>query len=363
MAEIEGRRYQELFDFAPDAYLVTDTAAIIQEVNNAAAALFIVPKHRLRGKPLILFVDPEERRTFHDRLRHLSQRRSAHTWEIRLQPRHGDPLCAAITTAVVCDAHGQPVALRWLLRDITEQKAAQEKALQAEQALQRSREELRALATHLQNQQEEERCRLAREIHDELGQALTVLKIDAAWLRKHWRTRNTRSQQRLHDLSALLDGLVSSVRRIGTELHPSILDDLGLTAAIDWQLQEMHKRTGLSYELTLAEEEVTLEPAHATAIFRIFQEALTNVVRHPSARKVAVRLVQEPNALVLEVADDGKGITPEQRAARRPLGILSMRERAHLLGGEVTIEGKPGEGCIVTLHMPYKGAYRSGAEP
>jgi PAS domain S-box-containing protein len=254
LAEVERQRYHALFDFAPDAYLVTDAAALIQEANQAAAALLGVAKHRLRGKPLILFIEPAEQRAFCDHLTSLSRRGEARTWEVRLQPRRGVPLYVAVTTRVSRDAQGQRVGLRWLLHDISARKAAQERAQQAEQALQHSREQLRALATHLREQQE---------------------------------------------------------------------------------------------------EELALDQARATGMFRIFQEALTNVLRHASAREVMVRLVPLPNTLVLEVADDGKGITSGQLADRNSLGLLSMRERAHLLGGDVTILGKAGEGTIVCLRVPY----------
>jgi signal transduction histidine kinase len=197
-------------------------------------------------------------------------------------------------------------------------------------------------------------------MHDELAQALTVLKIDVVWLSNQWPLADGRCRERLQDMAALLDGLVSSVRRLGTELRPGILDDLGLTAAIEWQLQEVHKRTGLLYELRLPDEDIALDQERATGMFRIFQEALTNVLRHAAARKVTVQLVAQPDVLVLEVIDDGKGITPAPLGDRRSLGVLSMRERAHLLGGELNIQGKSAAGTIVTLRMPYGGPPAGG---
>ncbi|MGH8070339.1 MAG: ATP-binding protein [Candidatus Entotheonellia bacterium] len=352
IAEVERQRYQELFDFAPDAYLVTDTAVIVQAANHAAAALLAVAQHRLRGKPLIVFVDPAEQRAFYDHLAHLSQCGGVSTWEMRLRPRQGDPLYVAVTAGIVRDAQGHSVTLRWLLRDISERKAAQQETKQAEQAVQQSREQLRALTMHLQNQQEEERLHIAREIHDELAQTLTVLKIDVAWLSHRLAASDASCHLRLCEMATMLDTLVNAVRRIGTELRPHILDDLGLTAAIEWQLQEVCKRTGMAHQLELPAEEIPLGQAQTTAIFRIFQEALTNVLRHAAANKVSVRLVQQPDALILQVVDNGRGITPEQLAARHSLGLLSMRERAHLWGGEVTIEGKPGQGTIVSVRMP-----------
>jgi PAS domain S-box-containing protein len=342
MGEGERQRYQELLDFAPDAYLVTDAAALIREANHAAAELLAVAVRHLRGKPLILFVEPAEHRAFRAYLTRLIQQAGKHTMETRLRPRRRNPLDAEVTTAVVQSKPGTPTTLRWVLRDVSARKVAQQHARQAEQALQASRAQLRALATHLQNQQEEERRRIAREIHDELGQALTVLNIDLAWLSKHLQPATPTARQRLYDMGLRLDGVVSSVRRIGTELRPSILDELGLMAAIEWQLQEVKKRTGLAYELTLPEEDIALDQTCATGMFRIFQEALTNVLRHAMAQCVAVRLAQEPDALVLEIADDGQGITPAQLADRQSLGLLSMRERALLLGGSVTIGGESG---------------------
>jgi len=182
LAERERQRYQELFDFAPDAYLVTNMAALIQEANHAAATLLAVAKQRLRGKPLILFVESAEQQAFYEHLRSLSQTGEVSNWEMCVRPRHGPPLYVAVSLSVAHYGQGHPVPLRWLLRDISERRAAQQQAQQAEQAARHSREQLRALAMHLQHQQEEERRHIAREIHDELAQTLTVLNIDLAWL-------------------------------------------------------------------------------------------------------------------------------------------------------------------------------------
>jgi PAS domain S-box-containing protein len=353
IVEGERRRYQELFDFAPHGYLLTDAAAVIRQANRAAAVLFGVPQDRLQGKPLVLFVAQNERHTFLTRLNRLPRQEQTLDWEVRLQPRSRSPLCADLTVATVRDGQGEVVELRWLIHDVTERKAAEAKVLQAEHALRSSREQLRALTTHLQNRQEEERRQLAREIHDELGQALTVLKIDAAWLSTRLGAADASCRERLQSMTAQLDALVTSVHRIGTELRPGLLDDLGLTAAIEWQLQEVCKRTGLACESVLPADDLAIDQGQATAMFRIFQESLTNVLRHADADKITVRLTQQPDALLLEVSDNGKGITPRQLRDRRALGLLSMRERAHLWGGHVSIKGESGAGTTVTLRMPH----------
>jgi PAS domain S-box-containing protein len=356
--EEERRRYQELFDFAPYGYVLTDAAAVIRQANRAAATLLNVPQDLLPGKPLALFVAPGERRVFYTHLNQLpcqEQQKQVVDWELRLQPRQSRPLYAALTVAIVRECRGNIVGLRWLMHDITERKMVEAKAQQVERALRSSREQLRALTTHLQNRQEEERRRIARAIHDELGQALTVLNIDLAWLSARMPATDATGRERLRDMTAMVDTLLTSVRRIGTELRPDILDDLGLTAAIEWQLQEICKRTGLTYRLSTPAAEVVLTQTHATAIFRIFQEALTNILRHAAARKISVRLSRRPDVLILTIADDGRGITPGQLDDRHSLGLLSMRERAYLLGGEVVITGAAGKGTTVTLRMPYQG--------
>jgi PAS domain S-box-containing protein len=361
IVEGERRRYQELFDFAPHGYLLTDAAAVIRQANRAAAVLFGVSQNRLQGKPLVLFVAQNERHAFLTQLNRLPRQEQILDWEVRLQPRRRSPLYADVTVATVRDCQGEVVELRWLIRDITERKAAEAKVLQAEHALRSSREQLRALTTHLQNRQEEERRRLAREIHDELGQALTVLKIDIAWLSSRLGAADTSCRERLQGMTTQLDALATSVHRIGTELRPGLLDDLGLTAAIEWQLQEVCKRTGLACESVLPADDLVIDQAQATAMFRIFQESLTNVLRHADADKITVRLTQQPDALLLEVSDNGKGITPRQLRDRKALGLLSMRERAHLWGGHVTITGGPGEGTTVTLRMPHTPPHAVGA--
>src|SRR5215475_684558 len=270
-AEVERQRYQELFDFAPVGYLVTDADGMIQEANRAGAALLGVPQPHLLDKSLTDFIAEEERPTFSALLPRLRQLEGMQDWEIRLQPRAGATFPAELTVATMRTPQGV-VGLRWLLRDISLRKQAEEvlkqahktlehrveertaelqrmnaklqieiaerqraadKAQQAEQALRSSREQLRQLATHLQNAQEQERASLARELHDDLAQALT-------------------------SIASTIDALHQTVHRIGSELRPNVLDALGLTAAIEWQLQEIQQRTDLTYTLHKPTQELTL---------------------------------------------------------------------------------------------------------
>ena len=161
-----------------------------------------------------------------------------------------------------------------------------------------------------------------------------------------------RLQGKMKSMSRLIDQTIQRVRKIATELRPGVLDDLGLPAAVEWQTQEFQSRTGIKCQLTLHPEEMTLDPARSTAIFRIFQETLTNVARHADADRVKIRLVEEGGRLVLEVADNGKGITESQISNSKSLGILGIRERALLWGGEGKIEGVPRKGTTVTKVPP-----------
>lgn len=229
-----------------------------------------------------------------------------------------------------------------------------------------SREQLRALAAHATRAREAERTSIAREIHDELGQALTSLKIDLSWLDnrlKGWFAEHQAAgveaafgdelHQRARAMIALTEDTIHTVRRIATQLRPSLLDDLGLEAAAEWQVKDFAARTGIvcKFKSTLGDQE--LSPAIATAGFRILQEALTNVARHAQANQVRVRLDRHSDELRLEVRDNGQGIQPKTLGNVRSLGLLGMRERALGLGGTVEVGLNKGKGTCVAAHLPW----------
>lgn len=236
----------------------------------------------------------------------------------------------------------------------------------AEEQLRRSHEQLRALTSYLQYVREEERTRISREVHDELGQDLTGLKLDLAWLAGHL-PRQGRGVL-LHKIKTMLTGIdatIQTVRRISTELRPGILDSLGLVAAIEWQASEFQTRTGISCNVTTTVSDTLWDQDFTTAFFRIFQETLTNIIRHANATRVEVRLGLEGRRLVLIVSDNGRGITEEEKANTRSIGLIGMRERAALVGGEISIQGAPGRGTVVRVSIPLPASPRSeiGAEP
>lgn len=225
----------------------------------------------------------------------------------------------------------------------------------ANDELRSSREQLRALSAHIQSAREQERMRIAREIHDELGQMLTALKMDVAWMRKNLDQSHPALQNKLDAMAQLIDGSVQTTRRISADLRPSILDDLGLVAAIEWQLQEFQARSGVRCHFAPTLEAIDLSPECATAVFRIFQETLTNVARHARATRVEVTLESAAGDLLLQVSDNGRGITETELLDPESFGLIGMRERVHLLAGEIQIGGTPAKGTIVTVRIPLDG--------
>jgi signal transduction histidine kinase len=242
-----------------------------------------------------------------------------------------------------------PARLAAANRELEQEVRGRERA---EEEQRRSFKQLRALAGRLQTAREEERARVAREIHDELGQVLTAIKIDLNALIPSVTAGPGPNSQRLQAVFWLLDEAIHSVRRIGTDLRPGVLDDLGLAAAIEWAVEEFQARTGIETYVSLPDGDLALDEERATALFRILQEALTNVARHAHATRVTVRLAQEHGDLSLEVRDNGTGFQQEQLAGSRSLGILGMRERAILLAGEFNISGTLEKGTTVKVRIP-----------
>lgn len=242
-------------------------------------------------------------------------------------------------------------AVQRALRESAERRERQ----RAEDKLRRSLDQLRALTTYLQYVREEERTRIAREVHDELGQALTGLKLDMSWLASKLGKNARPVQQKVKTMVDHIDATIQTVRRIATELRPGILDSLGLVAAMEWQANEFQTRTGIPCVVVTSVGDTVWDQDITTVFFRIYQETLTNIIRHAKATRVDVRLDQEEDTLIMTVSDNGRGISEEEMASTRSLGLVGMRERATLIGGELTLHGAPGQGTTVTLRVPLHG--------
>lgn len=251
---------------------------------------------------------------------------------------------------VIRGSDGTPVRMVGGIMDVTEQRTADEK-------IRRSQQQLRALSARLQSLREEEQKRIAREIHDELGQMLTALKMDLRWIENRLNDlpgvpAANSILDRVVEATELTDQTILAVQKIAGELRPAVLDSLGLIAALKQEARRFHDRTGIPHELSLPESQPALPPDSVTAVFRIFQEALTNVTRHAKAKRVKIELVTDSGQVVLRVSDDGKGLDESALTDRGSLGLLGMQERAMLVGGEIAFESSEGRGTTMTLRVP-----------
>lgn len=246
---------------------------------------------------------------------------------------------------IMHDPSGKPYRMIGSMIDITELKKAEEK-------LQQSYGEIRELASNLERIREEERTTISREIHDELGQQLTGFKMDLYWLNRKIKNEDPEIKQKMQGTLQLVDDTIKTIRKIATELRPSILDDLGLVAALEWQSEEFEKRYGITVNFVGAIDREKLSPSVSTALFRIYQELLTNVARHAGAGAVEASMYVEHNQLYLTVSDNGSGFDVSNISSKKTLGLLGIRERTFLLGGQYEIRSKPKEGTTVVISVP-----------
>ena len=302
------------------------------------------------GSSMLDLVWPEDYSILIALLRRAAQRNCR--GEIRLQSRKGVPLSVHLSLNPLRLDNTRAVCL--IASDLSETK-------RAEQELRASTEQLRNLTAHLQSVREDERARISREVHDELGQSLTAVKMDLAWLAGRLPRSNGPMLKRIHSTRQLADSIIQSIRRISTELRPAVLD-LGLAAAVEWQVQEFQARSGIQCKVRLLTREVVASNA-STAMFRIFQEILTNVARHAKATQAEVVLQKQRDRLVLLIRDNGRGFDQADPSLSKSLGLLGMRERAAILGGQVNISSAPGKGTTVTAWIPLRSPNESGILP
>jgi PAS domain S-box-containing protein len=342
-------RYRLLFERNLAGVYRSTTNGQLLEANDALARIFGYQSRAeiLQVDMRTLYIKRRERVQLMDTLRRDGRLNNV---ELLLRRRDGSTVWTLSNITLFPGADGQPDLLEGVVLDISELK-------KVEAALAQSHEELRALSARLEAVREEERIHIAREIHDNLGQLLTGLKLEFSWLDKRIQQATDevlrkRVGPKMVEVAALLEETIQTVRDIATELRPGILDTLGLRAALEWQAREFQKRTGVKCGMDLGQVPPTLSPERTTMLFRIFQEILTNVARHAQARYVQVRLAEGPSELRLSVHDDGVGISAAQRDHPKSLGLIGMRERALMFGGSLSIDGKPGRGTTVEVRVP-----------
>lgn len=350
-------RLRGILDSAMDAVITVDERQNVVLFNAAAERMFRCPRDEALGAPLASFI-PERERAAH--AGHVAAfgstgvttRRMAGSRVVTGLRRDGEefPIDASISQLRE-DGHA---FFTVVLRDVSER-------VRAHEALARSREELRDLATAASSAREQEQSRIARELHDELAQSLSTLKMDIALIRSAPAGGGDAVLgKRLDRMEEQIDGTIAAMRRIAADLRPLALDDLGLVPAIEALVQEFERRTGVRGELAIGDERLAVTDAHATAIFRIIQESLTNVAKHARANRVEVIVAVDDDAVTVTVHDDGAGFASDGPRKPQSYGLLGIRERAYLLGGEMRVTSAPGRGTEIEVRLPRRVAGGAG---
>jgi PAS domain S-box-containing protein len=276
--------------------------------------------------------------------------------EVEFKRKDGSRVWVSLTSALVSQKGGLVIVSQAL--DITARKATEQELLRSREELKRSAEQLHELTSYLEEAREKERTGIARELHDQLGQALTALTMDLDGVRRAATAGEPVPADRLDRMATLLNDTVNDVRRISSDLRPGILDDAGLVAAIEWQLDRFRERSSIDCGLEASTDDSVLDRPRATALFRVFQELLTNVARHAGATQVRVAFECDSNVCSLSVSDDGRGITDEQASSTTSLGIIGVRERLRPLGGDIEFINRSTKGTTAKVTVPIQNANR-----
>ena len=358
--EASEARLAAIVNSAMDAIITVDEQQHIVLFNHAAEQVFRVRRDQALGSSLDRFLPARVRGAHRGHVEHfgrtgVTSRKMGDVttlWALRGDGSEEFPIEASISQVVEDGRRYYTV----ILRDITRRK-------QAEDELRRQQQELRDLSARVLEAREDEKTLLARELHDELGQLLTALKMDLAWLRERL-PQEEELLEKARDMGEMLDKTVSSTRRISADLRPLMLDDLGLADAAGWLVDDFAKRSGVEARLEVSAGPgfEDMSKAVATAVYRALQESLTNIARHSGAQSAWVLLAVEDGTVHFEVEDNGRGIAPEELAKARSLGLKGMRERITHLGGSLEIVRAPRGGTRVRARVPLRGLLQEGAE-
>ncbi len=347
-------RYQHTVDSVMDAIVAVDEAHQIVLFNPAAERMFVRNAHDVLGKPLTILM-PERMQSPHGA--HVNTFNESAGISRSMAPQldivgiRSDGVEFPIESTISKTHIGGKVQMTAVLRDVSEHR-------RNEAELRKMNAQLRELSTALQEVREQERSRISRELHDELGQKLTGLKLDLSWLGSRLKEGRVADPAKVDEMRHLLDETIASVRRLSTELRPLILDDQGLGEAVAWQAREVTKRSGLAIAVDMPAAALVHQDALATALFRITQESMTNAVRHAHATQLSIRLTADADALRLQVSDNGDGFDVNVKSPG--IGLVSMRERAVAMGGQFSIVSAPGQGVVIAVVVPFDSAVFQG---
>lgn len=338
------QQQRALLDNIPDMAWLKDRDCRYLAVNTAYLEILGVPEKRVLGKTPDEIWPPEIAEVYLRTDRAVLKSGRRRRYEEKRPDPAGNVRWFETIKSPIRDNAGRIVGTVGISRDISERKAAEDELV-------RSRAQLRDLSNYLQSVREEERARISRELHDELGQTLTAMKMELGWLRERVPAEPALLRTRLDRLTSIVDQSVVDLQRIAADLRPMILDELGLVSAMQWLTQNLTEGSALSIELSFDREDVAYASDVSTAVFRIVQEALTNIVRHSRATHARVAVLHAADELMLEVSDNGRGMHLADTKRER-LGLVGMGERAHMLGGSMNIESTPGHGTRISARLP-----------
>ena len=339
-----------IVESAMDAIIAVDDSQHIALFNAAAEKVFGYRRDDVLGKSLDMLLPARFRAAHRGHIEQFGRTGSTSRrmgeqmvlWGLRM---NGEEF--PVEASISLHREGERTMHTVILRDVTSR-------MHADQALRRSREELRELAAAAHFVREQEKSRIARELHDELAQALTALKIDVNWVRERLPDPDPLVAGKLASMQGLLDGTVAATRRISADLRPLMLDDLGLVPAVEWLVQNFSQRTGIACELAIGNDDLELQDPFATAVFRILQESLTNVAKHALATQVEITIEKDNDCITLTVEDNGRGFDAANPRKPGSYGLLGLRERTYLLDGEFNIDSKPGGGTHIEVRIPIR---------
>jgi PAS domain S-box-containing protein len=337
--------FVSIVNSSEDAIISKSLEGIITTWNKGAEKLFGYSYSEAIGKHIAMLIPVDRVNEETQILEKIKKGESIDHFETERLKKDGSRIYISLTESPIKNVYGIIIGASKIARDITEKR-------EAEEELQNSYKNLRELASHLQNIREEERIQIARDIHDELGQQLTGLKMDFSWLLKKIVVKDNIVEEKIHEMTRLIDETIISVRRISANLRPNILDDLGLVTALQWHSVEVEKRFGIKIDFVSEFDVVEVPVATATGLFRIYQEALTNAVRHANARQVSSTLRMVNNKIILQIQDDGKGMDLENDLKKKSFGLLGIKERALVMGGKYELKSEPGKGTHLLISVP-----------
>jgi len=355
--EEDRRENETAFAAMAEGAVITDAQGCILWVNDAFCTIYGYMRNEVIGQnPRILKSGRHDATFYREFWRQLTQtgRWRGEVWNMR---KSGDVFPEELSIQALRDPDGRIVRFISIFSDITERKRNEDELQKKRQQLEESEARLRELAEFLQTVREEERTRIARELHDEMGQALTALRIDLGWLRNKCSPLGAPMVERVGSALGVVEHSIVSLRRISEDLRPAMLDSLGLAAAVEHHVEQFSQRTGIPCRLSMNRDEFDLDDRLATAVFRVVQEALTNVARHAEANEVSIEINETDDDIRLTMRDNGRGFSGAHD--KKTFGLLGMRERISMLGGRLEIDSQPGQGTCITGWLPHRKAIQT----